>query len=167
MIANDIYATASSRYRADFAEAILKQGGNWIGNTGYGYGDSDLVAYSERLAVLFTEAIGHDLPIGPTYEGAPIGEALARAKRQYVRSAGAGQFSVFDEKVIEQWTLYGLPFIRVKVPKPTKPAFGGGTSFDPTPQPLPISLRNNSGTFTRLITFTNSFAFGDFGGFPF
>ena len=71
-----------------------------------------------------TKRPGRDLPIGPFYEGAPLGDSLARAKRQYVRTAGPGGFSAFDEKVIEQWTLYGLPFIRVKVPKPIKPAFG-------------------------------------------
>ncbi len=64
VIANDIRPGAASQYRADFAEAVLKQGGNWIGNTGYGYGDSDLVAYSERLSLLFTEAIGREIRNG-------------------------------------------------------------------------------------------------------
>ena len=63
---DDIYATASSKYRADFAEAILKQGGNWIGNTGYGYGDSDLVGYSERLALLQKALAGANGTAAPT-----------------------------------------------------------------------------------------------------
>ena len=51
VIDNDIAAgAAASKYSADFPNAILKQDGNWIGNTGFGYGDSDLVGYSERLA---------------------------------------------------------------------------------------------------------------------
>jgi hypothetical protein len=58
--------------------------------------------------------------------------------------------------------LYGLPFIKVRVPKPTQPTFGN--SFDPLPRGIPAGLQNNGGTFTRLITFTNSFAFDDVGG---
>ncbi len=86
VIANDIHGNAASKYRADFAEAMLKQGGNWIGNTGYGYGDSDLVAYSERLSLLFTEAIGRDIRNNFTYIGLTVGESLARAKREYIRN---------------------------------------------------------------------------------
>jgi hypothetical protein len=160
VIANDIHATASSKYRADFAEAVLKQGGNWIGNTGYGYGDSDLVAYSERLSLLFTEAIGRDIRSGQTYTGPTIGESLVRAKHEYVQNAGPGGFSVFDEKVISQMTLYGLPFIRVRVPNPTAPV---GGSFDSLPRSIPGALQGNSGTFTRLITFTNSFTSDNIG----
>ncbi len=77
-----------------------------------------------------------------------------RAKREYLRNTGPGGFSVFDEKVITQMTLYGLPFIRVRVPTPTKPV---GGSFDSQPRSIPGSLQTNTGTFTRLITFTNSF----------
>ena len=59
MIDNDIApGAAASKYSADFPNAFVKQNGNWIGNTGFGYGDSDLVGYSERLALLFTKAIG-------------------------------------------------------------------------------------------------------------
>src|SRR4029079_2918662 len=106
-------------YRADFPQAVLKQGGNWIGNTGYGYGDSDLIGYSERLALLFTKQIGRDLSVGNLpYTGAPIGDSLARAKRGYVLSTAPGGFTVYDEKVIEEMTLSGLPFVRVKVPAP-------------------------------------------------
>ena len=142
---------------------MLKQGGNWIGNTGYGYGDSDLIGYSERLALLFTDAIGRDIKVGSTYVGAPIGDSLARAKRLYVKTAGPGSFSVFDEKVIEELTLYGLPFVNVRVPKPVIPRFGGGTLFDPPPTPFPTNQQNNNGVITRVITFTNNFVINDFG----
>jgi hypothetical protein len=149
----------TSALRADFPQAILKQGGNWIGNTGYGYGDTDVIGYSERLSLLFTNAIGRQIKRGPTYVGAPVGESLARAKRQYLKTSGVNSFSVTDEKVLEELTLYGLPFLRVKVPKPTPPALD-----DPPPAPIPQSIRATlaqpgaSGVFTRLITVTNSFA---------
>jgi hypothetical protein len=147
---------AASKYSADFPSAFVKQNGNWIGNTGFGYGDSDLIGYSERLALLFTKAIGRRVLNGNgAYIGPTIGESLTRAKREYIKNSGPGSFSVYDEKVIEELTLFGLPFIRVKVPNPTVPSFG--TFFDPQPQPFPPAQQNNSGTFTRIITFTNSF----------
>jgi hypothetical protein len=59
VVDNDITpGAAASKYSADFPSAFVKQNGNWIGNTGFGYGDSDLVGYSEQLALLFTKAIG-------------------------------------------------------------------------------------------------------------
>jgi len=132
---------------------VLKQGGNWIGNTGFGYGDSDLIGYSERLALLFTKEIGWDIG-GRTYTGASIGGALARAKRMYVKTSAPGSFSVYDEKVIEEMTLFGLPFITVRVPTP-KPLPARG--LDPRPPEIPPAQQNNSGTFTRIVTFTNDF----------
>jgi hypothetical protein len=117
VVDSDIASGAPS-YQYDFPSAALKQGGNWVGNTGFGYGDSDLVAYSEKLAVLFTQALGRDIE-NDGYLGAAIGESLARAKREYLRQAGPGSFGVYDEKALLEMTLYGLPFIRVKVPNPT------------------------------------------------
>ncbi|HEX9442429.1 MAG TPA: hypothetical protein VF909_22265, partial [Roseiflexaceae bacterium] len=147
------------QYQADFANAVLKQGGNLIGNTGFGYGDSDLVGYSERLALLFTNEIGRNIQGGgasPYYIGAPIGDSLARAKRAYVQASAPGSFSVYDEKVIEEMTLYGVPFIRVQVPNPSAPTYGG--FFDPQPKPIPAGTPvNSNGVFTRIVTFTNTF----------
>src|SRR4029078_547015 len=78
----DIYDTASPAYSAAFPQARLKQGGNWVGNTGYGYGDSDLVGYSERLALLFTDAIGRQIKNSShVYIGAPLRQWPARAPR--------------------------------------------------------------------------------------
>ena len=140
-------------YSADFPQSVLKQGGNWIGNTGYAYGDTELVAFSERLSVLFTRAIGRTIPATalPGKDlGAPIGESLARAKWDYLPK-GSGGFNVYDEKVVEQMTLYGLPFIRVKVLKPTPP---------PPPPPSPQeweSKIDTTGLLTRVITITNTF----------
>jgi len=152
-----IPGAAASKYTADFPNAINKQNGNWIGNTGFGYGDSDLVGYSERLAFLLTKAIGRRVLNGNgVYVGPTIGESLARAKREYIKNSGPGAFSVYDEKVIEQLTLYGLPFIRVKVPNPYLPPFPGNR-FDPKPEPIPLLQQDNKGTITRIITFTNSF----------
>jgi parallel beta helix pectate lyase-like protein len=155
VVAGAINSGAPAFYSADFPQAVLKQGGNWIGNTGYGYGDSDLIGYSERLSVLFTKQIGRDVRNGNTYIGATIGDSLARAKRRYVLSNGPGGFSVYDEKIIEEMTLYGLPFIRVKVPTPN-------AQIDPAPLAIPSAVLNGlsdkNPVFTRTIRITNKFS---------
>lgn len=66
----------------DFPEAYIKQKGTWVGNTGFGYGDSDLIAYSERLSLNFTKEMSRNWLNGTgAYAGMPVGQALARAKR--------------------------------------------------------------------------------------
>ena len=154
--ATDEAFAADVPYRADFPQALIKQGGNWIGNTGFGYGDSDLIGYSEKLADLFTVAIGRPV-FNPNdeYVGVPIGAALARAKREYVKATGVSAFSVYDEKVIAEATLYGFPFIRVSVPTPVAPSSQLIGSYDPPAQAVPDRI--TTPVFTRLITFTNDF----------
>ncbi|HEU5098836.1 MAG TPA: hypothetical protein VFU22_07455, partial [Roseiflexaceae bacterium] len=159
-VVNGDINSATPQYQYDFASAALKQGGNWIGNTGFGYGDSDLIAYSEKLALLLTKALGRDVEVLdpfsglPVYVGATVGESLAWAKREYVRTAGPGSFGVYDEKVLEETTLYGLPFIRVKVPNPNNDPYLG--AFDPAARPVPENIRITTAdpTFTRTITVT-------------
>ena len=139
-------------YQSSWPEAILKQGGNWIGNTGYGYGDSDVIGYSERLSVLFTEAIGRDLGVGDAIYP-EIGESLALAKRRYLELAGPGSFSAFDEKVLNVWTLYGLPFIKVRVPTPFDPRVApvSGRPFAAPAIEVPNAQLTNTGLITRRI----------------
>ena len=84
-----------------------------IGNTGYGYGDSDLVAYSERLMLNFTQALGDRSAGAQT-----VGRALLQAKQGYYNSASAGSLSNYDEKVLAETTLYGLPMLQINLPTP-------------------------------------------------
>ena len=135
MVDSDI-AGATPQYQYDFPSASLKQDGNWIGNTGFGYGDSDLIAYSEQLALLFTKAIGREVRDDSDRLYRPDDRRIARARQARVhRTAGPGSFSVYDEKVMEEMTLYGLPFIRVKVPSPNNDPYLG--AFDPAARPVP------------------------------
>jgi hypothetical protein len=122
-----------------------------VGNTGFGYGDEDLIGYSERLSLLFTEALGRDLPAAANPS---LGESLARAKRLYVQTSGPSSLSPIDEKVLTVMNLYGLPFITVQVPNQV-------AANDPTPLAFPAALQNNAGTFTRIVTITSSFSYRD------
>src|SRR5690606_14624467 len=47
--------TALSFTGADYAQFFAGHGAIYLGNTGFGYGDADLLAYSERLMLNFTE----------------------------------------------------------------------------------------------------------------
>ena len=104
----DCEATA---HGTDFAQAILGRGGAWIANTGYGYGDADAVGYSEQLMTLFSRNLA---------EGISAGHALRRAKASYLNFTGIHSFSPYDEKVLAQTTLYGLPMMRIDVPESTR-----------------------------------------------
>jgi hypothetical protein len=91
----------------DFSQAQLGQGVSWIANTGYGYGDKDEVAYSERLSLLFLHYL---------HEGHPVGDALRLAKANYYHRTGVQSFTPYDEKVLSEMTLYGLPMLQLTFP---------------------------------------------------
>ena len=112
---------ASVRTGTDWAQAFLRQGATFVGNTGYGYGDSDLIAYSERLMLNFVEELGY-------WEGGQpqtVGNALLRAKQRYFSSVAVGSWSTYDEKVMAEATLYGLPMLRIDMPVTTTVPPGG------------------------------------------
>ncbi len=85
----------------DWAQAAAQKGSTWLGNTGYGYGDTEVVALSERLSSLYAERVG----------SMPIGKALVGAKQEYVSSLYT--ITPYDIKILEEFTLYGLPMSSV------------------------------------------------------
>ncbi|MCA9973289.1 MAG: hypothetical protein KC425_23885, partial [Anaerolineales bacterium] len=93
----------------DFAQAQAGQGVSWIANTGFGYGDVDEIAYSEQLSLLFFAQLRHNVPVG---------QALRQAKAIYFNRAGVHGFTPYDEKVLSEMTLYGLPMLRLDFPNP-------------------------------------------------
>ena len=95
----------------DWAQAFAAKGATFIGNSGFGYGDSDLIVYSEALALNFAAIVNAG---GGT--AVPIGDAVRQAKQRYFNSLGPNSLSNYDEKVLAIWTLYGLPMRRVRVP---------------------------------------------------
>jgi hypothetical protein len=97
----------------DWAETLGQQGALYVGNTGFGYGDTETVAYTELLMALFAEQVTAplDLDRGAGLDVSTVGQALAWAKNEYV--SGVQTFSVYDEKALMESTFYGLPFYRV------------------------------------------------------
>ncbi|PMP86832.1 MAG: peptidase, partial [Chloroflexus aggregans] len=147
-----------SRYTADFPQAFNRHAGNWIGNTGYGYGTLDGVDYSERLAVLLTQELLRNetrpdsaAPEGFTYVGRSIGEALVNAKIRYLRTSFG--LNAYDYKILSITTLYGLPWKRLFVDNPLNAPvedLNAERPVDDRTAPEPIG----SSQLTRTITFT-------------
>ena len=81
-----------------------------IAGTGYQYGDTDFLEYSERLY----RDLAHELRAGAVGTGVPIGEALAAAKRTYI--TGTQDIRGIHEKAVLEATLFGLPMFGVDLP---------------------------------------------------
>jgi len=105
----DENATAGSQL--DFAQALARRGGWWVGNTGFGYGMDDAVSFTERVMYLFVQELAHQANM-------PVGQALQQAKQRYLGGIPSGGCSTYDEKALIEATLYGLPMYRVSVPNP-------------------------------------------------
>ncbi len=106
----------------DWAEVYGGLRAVYIGNTGYGYGDSVTVALTEQVMVNLAERLDGRYTIG---------QALSDAKQEQFGKAGL--YGVYDLKAIEEATLYGLPFWRIDGPgTSTVPASETGLiSVDP------------------------------------
>jgi CSLREA domain-containing protein len=92
----------------DWALAFARRGATYVAATGYAYGDTDLTDYGERLMVNLARELRTGS--GPV----PIGQALMIAKQRYLEQKAA--LSGMDEKTLTQFTLYGLPMLRVDMP---------------------------------------------------
>jgi VCBS repeat-containing protein len=95
-------------FEPDWAQAFARQGATLIAGTGYQYGDTDFIEYSERLYVEFSRQLRAGT--GPV----SIGEALVRAKQLYL--AGTPQMRGIHEKAYLEATLFGLPMLSVNMP---------------------------------------------------
>ena len=101
----------------DWAQAFAQKGATLIAGTGYQYGDTDFLEYSERLYHDFSRQLL--VGTGPV----AIGDALVAAKQIYL--AETAQLRGIHEKALLQATLYGLPMLQIDMP------FGRTTPTDP------------------------------------
>jgi Ca2+-binding RTX toxin-like protein/uncharacterized protein YjbI with pentapeptide repeats len=94
----------------DWAQTFAADQAIYLGNTGFGYGDTEKVAYTEQLIALFTEYAVRPTDLGSGLQ-TTIGQALQFAKNEYASDLSV--FSVYDEKALQEMTFYGLPFYTV------------------------------------------------------
>jgi hypothetical protein len=99
-----------------FTEAFQGRGAMVLGNSGFGYGDTDFMGYSEQLMALITQELTNGAP-----STVPVGLALTNAKRKYIQESGAT--TGVDKKSLEELTFYGPPMWSIGLParvaKPT------------------------------------------------
>ncbi|NJM42635.1 MAG: hypothetical protein HC853_18785 [Anaerolineae bacterium] len=106
----DAFFPGNPSLATDWPQAFARRGAAFVGNTGFAYGDSELLLYSKKLMVNFATQLG---TIG---EPPTTGRALMLAKQQYYNGLAAGSFGNYDEKVLGIMTLYGLPMQKVRLP---------------------------------------------------
>ncbi|MBM7786692.1 Vgb family protein [Tenggerimyces flavus] len=102
---------ADQKRLGDWAQLASGRSALFTGNTGFGYGDTDVVAYSERLMTHYAQGLT-DSTIDPD-PGVDVtaGQALLFAKQKYFGDLGV--VGVYDAKVLQQTTFYGLPTYRI------------------------------------------------------
>lgn len=88
----------------DLAQAFFGRGANYIANTGYGWGSNNGLGWSERLMSNFTKEWTKGASV-------PIGRAFMAAKQRYFTETS--NFDAYDEKAMQESTLYGLPQYRL------------------------------------------------------
>jgi len=97
----------------DLAQGFSRsQNAVYIAQTGYGLGGSNSIAGTEQLGIDFVKQLAM------AKSNAPVGQSLMKAKQQYVDDLKS--MTVYDEKVVSQAVLYGLPMYTV------------GANFTPT-----------------------------------
>ncbi len=121
----------------DWTEAFARRGATLVAGTGYQYGDTELLAYSERLYADFA----HQLRVG-TGEVA-VGTALVRAKQDYLERAVS--LAGIDQKSILEATLYGLPMQGVDLPAAGRLSDTGDAS-----EVSPVDVVGGAGDFLGL-----------------
>ena len=126
----------------DWAKTFADAGAIWVGNTGYGYADTDTIAYSAKLMAEFAANLNQTVTIG---------EALTEAKQQY--AAGNAILSPYDLKALMESTYYGLPMYNLNRPgTPVAPPSGpqtavlnGTTGLTDLVSPVSVNLTQGTG----------------------
>jgi hypothetical protein len=141
----------SSSLAPDWAQTYAAGGAIvYMGNLGYGLGDTVAVAYSEKLNQLFAQRLDGTVTVG---------EALMYAKQEY---AAVPIVSGYDLKVINEAELSGLPMYRVGTATTPAPPLALPLATDATTG-LPTSTFNITPTFTRVDVSTGSYYTSDGG----
>ncbi|MCP3973764.1 MAG: hypothetical protein GY720_04650 [bacterium] len=120
----------------DWAQEFSELGAVYAAETGFGYGDTEFLAYGEELMRQFAFRLNGT---------ATIGQAMGFAKQYH--AANLSQYSPYDEKVIMETVVYGLPFYSV-----------GEAAVPP---PAPVVPPAGTDAPTGLPVLTTSFDYGD------
>ena len=98
----------------DWAEAFATKKATLIAGTGYQYGDTDFLAYSERVYAEFARQLRLTPNTNLTPVPVAVGDALLNSKTTYLKTTPT--LSGLDEKALLEATLFGLPMLNVNMP---------------------------------------------------
>ena len=121
----------------DWVQAFARKQATLIAGTGYQYGDTDFLEYSERIYSGFAKQLRYGS--GPV----SVGEALARAKQTYLEETP--DIRGLHRKALLQSALFGLPMLRIDMPAgriaaPTRVSTIGATTGYTTNPGLTLGL---------------------------
>jgi hypothetical protein len=111
----------------DWAQAFARKKATLVAGTGYQYGDTDFLEYSERLYANFAR----QLRAGAAGTPVAIGEALVQAKLTYL--ASTPDIRGLHEKALLEATLFGLPMLGVNMPSGRGAIPGTSAAVNPVP----------------------------------
>jgi Bacterial Ig-like domain (group 3) len=109
----------------DWPQAFARKKATLIAGTGYQYGDTDFIKFSEQIYLNLSQEL--HAGIGPV----PIGAALVAAKLDYL--ATTPDIRGIPEKALLEATLFGLPMLAVNMPAGRSGGPGGGGAITPLP----------------------------------
>jgi len=92
----------------DWAQAFARKGVTLIAGTGYQYGDTDFIEYSERLYLDFAK----QLRVGTG--AVSVGQAFIAAKQKYL--ADTPLMQGLHQKAWLEATIFGFPMLKVNLP---------------------------------------------------
>ena len=124
----------------DWAQALAQKRATLIAGTGYQYGDTDFLEYSERIYANFAK----QLRAGTG--AVSIGEALVRAKQAYL--ATTPDIRGIHEKALLESTVFGLPMLSFDLPS--------GRTAAPAATPVVASLTPTAGDPGRTLGLTSA-----------
>ena len=113
------------RQPLDWAQAFARKRATLVAGTGYQYGDTDFLEYSERLYRNFAR----ELRVGTG--AVSVGEALVQAKLDYL--AATPDVRGLHEKALLEAAVFGLPMLGVNMPAGRTPAPPAGGAITPVP----------------------------------
>jgi len=132
----------------DWVGAFAQKQATMIAGTGYQYGDTNFLAYSEQLYTDFSHALR--LGTGPV----SVGNALVQAEQTYL--GATPNLLGIDMKSLLEATLYGLPMMSVNMPDgriPTSTSSSGPAATPFTTNPgATLGLSSADLTLTPALT---------------
>ncbi len=137
----------------DWVGAFAQHEATLIAGTGYQYGDTDFLAYSEQLYADFSHALR--LGSGPV----AVGSALVNAKSTYLDDTA--NLQGIDIKALLESTLYGLPMLSVNLPagriaQPTSTSIVSTTTPAATNPGAALGLSSTDVTLSPTLTANTS-----------